>query len=77
MNELYTSRLGISSKQILKFYKQHIEPDERFTVTMLHFFINTKIKDTTYYRSELSRLVDVYCDLSEICPTLSKLDIGG
>ena len=44
---------------------------------MLHFFINTGIKDTAYYWSELSRFVYKYCELKKICPELDTIDIGG
>ncbi len=76
-NEMYTSRLGMSSKVIMKLYKEEIRKEKRVQLQMVHFFINSKIKDTPYYRSELSRLVDVYCDLAAECPTLKQLDIGG
>jgi arginine decarboxylase len=39
--------------------------------------MNSKIKDTPYYRSELSRLVEVYADLKQLCHTVTYLDIGG
>ena len=44
---------------------------------MVHFFINSKIKDTPYYWSELSRLVEVYADLKMLCESIQYLDIGG
>ncbi len=44
---------------------------------MLHFFVNSGIRDTTYYWSELTRLVNVYYDVKEVCPDLDTLDIGG
>jgi len=44
---------------------------------MLHFFINTGIKDTAYYWSELNKCVNVYGELKKVCPTLDSLDIGG
>lgn len=44
---------------------------------MLHFFINTGIKDNAYYWSELSKGIDMYCELKQICPELDSLDIGG
>ena len=44
---------------------------------MLHFFINTGIKDTAYYWSELSRFIYKYCELKKICPDLNSVDIGG
>lgn len=73
----YTSRLGTSSKQVLDLYRNRIKPDKRYQLKMMHFFINTGIRDTTYYWSELVRLIHVYCDLKEECPELESIDIGG
>ena len=75
--EFYTSRLGIRYSDINQFYKDRIEPSKKANLTMLHFFINTGIKDTAYYWSELSRFVFKYCELKKICPTLDSIDIGG
>jgi arginine decarboxylase len=44
---------------------------------MLHFFINTGIKDTSYYWSELNKCLNVYCELKKVCPELDSLNIGG
>ena len=75
--DFYTSRLGISQKSIKSYYLDHIKKNKRFELKMLHFFINTGIKDNTYYWSELNKLVNVYCDLKKVCPSLESLDIGG
>ena len=74
--EFYTSRLGIRYGDITDYYKEHIE-GSRATLKMLHFFINTGIKDTAYYWSELSRFMYKYCELKKICPSLDTVDIGG
>ena len=44
---------------------------------MLHFFINTGIHDTAYYWNELTKCVNVYCELKNECPELDSLNIGG
>jgi arginine decarboxylase len=75
--EFYTSRLGIRTKDIIDFYKNHIRKNPRVELKMLHFFINTGIRDTAYYWSELNKCINVYCDLKRICPELDSLDIGG
>lgn len=75
--EFYTSRLGIRSKEIVDFYKNTIKKNPNIELKMLHFFINTGIKDTSYYWSELQRNIHLYCDLRKICPELNSLDIGG
>lgn len=73
----YTSRLGMSSKKIKDLYLDKIENNPKYNLKMLHFFVNTGIKDTTYYWSELARLINVYCDIKEVAPELEALDIGG
>lgn len=74
--EFYTSRLGIRYNDITDYYKEHIEGSQA-SLKMLHFFINTGIKDTAYYWSELSRFMYKYCELKKICPSLDSVDIGG
>ncbi len=77
MFDFYTSRLGIRYNDIISFYKEKIKPNKKFEFKMLHFFINTGIKDSAYYWNELSKCVNVYCDLKKICPELDSLNIGG
>jgi arginine decarboxylase len=75
--EFYTSRLGIRWRDILEFYVQKIHTNKKFNLKMLHFFINTGIRDNAYYWSELNKAVNVYCQLRKICPTLDSINIGG
>jgi len=75
--EFYTSRLGIRYSDIKEYYLKHIKKNKKFEVKMLHFFINTGIKDSAYYWSELNKCLGVYCELKKICPELDSLDIGG
>ena len=75
--EFYTSRLGIGYKNIVPFYKNKIEGMENVSLKMLHFFINTGIRDTAYYWNELLKCLQVYIKLRKICPTLDSLNIGG
>ncbi|MDL2230929.1 arginine decarboxylase [Bacteroidales bacterium OttesenSCG-928-L19] len=75
--EFYTSRLGIRYNDILSFYENKIKQNPKFELKMLHFFINTGINDTSYYWNELSKCVNLYCDLKKICPELDSLNIGG
>ena len=75
--DFYTSRLGIRYSDILKFYKDTVARYPNFHLKMLHFFINTGIRDTAYYWNELAKCVNVYCDLKRVCPELDSLNIGG
>lgn len=73
----YTSRLGIGYKNIVPFYQREIKNNPQVSLKMLHFFINTGIRDTAYYWNELRKCLKVYVSLKKICPTLDSLNIGG
>lgn len=75
--EFYTSRLGIGYRDIVPFYKKEIMESKNVNLKMLHFFINTGIRDTAYYWSELHKCLKVYVNLKKICPSLDSLNIGG
>lgn len=75
--EFYTSRLGIGYKNIVPFYRREIAENPVIDLKMLHFFINTGIKDNAYYWNELQKCLNVYVELKKICPTLDSLNIGG
>lgn len=75
--EFYTSRLGIGYKNIIPFYEDQIKNNENVELKMLHFFINTGIRDTAYYWNELNKCLKVYTRLKKVCPSLDSLNIGG
>ncbi|TCI93706.1 arginine decarboxylase [Tenacibaculum sp. M341] len=75
--EFYTSRLGIGYKNIVSFYEREIANNPQVELKMLHFFINTGIKDNAYYWNELLKCLKVYVSLKKICPSLNSLNIGG
>lgn len=75
--EFYTSRLGIGYKNIVPIYNRQIKDRDDVELKMLHFFINTGIRDTAYYWNELLKCLRVYIDLKRVCPTLDSLNIGG
>ena len=75
--EFYTSRLGIGYKNIVPFYENQIKDNDKVELKMLHFFINTGIRDNSYYWNELLKCLKVYIRLRKICPSLDSLNIGG
>ncbi|MFA7082669.1 MAG: arginine decarboxylase [Bacteroidales bacterium] len=77
MFDFYTSRLGIRYNDILSFYNTKIATNPKFKLKMLHFFINTGVKDSAYYWNELQKCVSIYCELKKVCPDLDSLNIGG
>ena len=75
--DFYTSRLGIRYNDIIPYYLKKIKKNKQVELKMLHFFINTGIKDTAYYWNELSKAVNLYCELRKESPELDSLNIGG
>jgi len=75
--DFYTSRLGINPSKIEEFYTNVISKEKNVELKMLHFFINTGIKDHIYYWNELNKCLRLYINLKKICPTLDTLNIGG
>jgi len=75
--EFYTSRLGIGYKNIVPFYESQIKDNDKVELKMLHFFINTGIRDNAYYWNEMAKCLKVYVRLKKICPSLDSLNIGG
>jgi len=75
--EFYTSRLGIRSSKVVEFYKEKIAPNPKFKLRMLHFFVDTGIKDSLYYWGELKKAIKLYAELKRLSPDLHALNIGG
>ena len=73
----YTSRLGLGYNRIMPLYEEAIKDHPHLTLRMLHFFVNTGIRDTAYYWNELNKALDLYVAMRQICPTLTALNIGG
>lgn len=75
--DFYTSRLGIGHGDIVPFFRKMLKGNKKYRLRMLHFFINTGIRDTPYYWNELSKCVDIYIAIKKECPELNSLNIGG
>jgi arginine decarboxylase len=67
----------VRSSEIISLYNDKIKPNPKFNLKLLHFFINTGIKDTIYYWTELNKCLQIYKELYQLCPTLDSLNIGG
>ena len=62
--EFYTSRLGIGYKNIVDFYRRSIRDNKRVNLKMLHFFVDSGIKDTLYFWGEFQKALKLYVMLS-------------
>ncbi|MEX2597350.1 MAG: arginine decarboxylase [Salibacteraceae bacterium] len=73
----YTSRLGIRPADMIDFYETHIKDNEYVEFRMLHFFVDSGIKDSLYYWGEFQKALKLYIDLKKKCKTLDSFNLGG
>lgn len=73
----YTSRLGIRASEVLNFYEEKIKDNEFVSLKMMHFFIDSGIKDTMYYWGEFQKTMKLFVQLKKACPTLRAINLGG
>lgn len=73
----YTSRLGIRANEIIDFYNEEIKNDDSISLKMMHFFIDSGIKDNMYYWGEFQKAMKLFVDLKQLCPEMKAIDLGG
>ncbi len=73
----YTSRLGIRASEIIDFYHTEIKPDKSLSLKMVHFFIDSGIKDNMYYWGEFQKALKLFVELKQVCPDIKALNLGG
>lgn len=73
----YTSRLGIPEKDTLDFYHKKIKDNKSVELKMLHFFVDSGIKDNQYYWGEFQRALKLFVELKKVCKDLDSWNLGG
>ncbi len=73
----YTSRLGIRNNAMMDFYEKNIRGNERVSLKMLHFFVDSGIKDSLYYWGEFQKALSRYIELKKECPDIDSFNLGG
>ena len=73
----YTSRLGIPHNEIIEFFKKNIRDNENVELKMLHFFVDSGIKDTLYYWGEFQKALKLYIELKKESVNLNSFNLGG
>lgn len=73
----YTSRLGIRPSEILDFYRSEIKGNDNISLKMVHFFIDSGIKDNVYYWGEFQKAIKLFVELKNECPEIKALNLGG
>ena len=75
--EFYTSRLGLRAADVVPLFNEKIKDNPKLELQMLHFFVDTGIKDSLYYWGELKKAVRLYGELKQESDQLNALNIGG
>jgi arginine decarboxylase len=73
----YTSRLGIPPGEIIDFFNSRIRDNDQVELKMLHFFVDTGIKDTLYYLGEFQKALGLYVELKKESKNLTSFNLGG
>ena len=73
----YTSRLGIPQREILDFYENFIKDQPAVKLEMLHFFVDSGIKDTIYYWGEFQKAMEIFIRLKKECKHIKSINMGG
>ncbi|WP_196895474.1 type III PLP-dependent enzyme domain-containing protein [Aureivirga marina] len=73
----YTSRLGIPANEVLEFFQKNIQKNKNYQLKMLHFFVDSGIKDTLYYWGEFQKALELYIELKKRSKTLDSFNLGG
>ena len=73
----YTSRLGIPHDEIVDFFTKNIRDNDKVELKMLHFFVDSGIKDTLYYWGEFQKALKLYIELKKESKNLNSFNLGG
>ena len=73
----HTSRLGIRHTEMIRFFNEHIKNNPDVELKMLHFFVDSGIKDTLYYHEEFQKALNLYTVLKKECSSLDSFNLGG
>lgn len=73
----YTSRLGIRNNSMMDFCQKNIVGNEKVELKMLHFFVDSGIKDSLYYWGEFQKALSRFIELKKLFPELNSFNLGG
>lgn len=73
----YTSRMGIRHNEVLDFYNEEVKNNKYVDLKMLHFFVDSGIKDSLYFWEEFNKAIKLYIDLKKQSNSLNSLNLGG
>ncbi len=73
----YTSRLGIRNNAMMDFCEKNIKGNDKVELKMLHFFVDSGIKDSIYYWGEFQKALSRFIELKRLFPEIDSFNLGG
>ena len=73
----YTSRMGIRHNEVLDFFNKEVKNNDYVELKMLHFFVDSGIKDSLYFWEEFNKALKLYIDLKKQSFSLDAFNLGG
>ncbi len=73
----YTSRMGIAHDEIIDFFTKYIRDNPGVELKMLHFFVDSGIRDTLYFWGEFKKALKLYVELKKESSNLTSFNLGG
>jgi len=73
----YTSRLGIRNNRMMEFYENQVRGNKNVSLKMLHFFVDSGIRDSLYYWGEFQKALSRFIELKKVCPEIDSFNLGG
>ena len=73
----YTSRLGIRNNAMMEFCEKNIKGNDKIELKMLHFFVDSGIKDSLYYWGEFQKALSRFIELKKMFPEINSFNLGG
>jgi arginine decarboxylase len=62
---------------MMEFYEDHIKGNDKVELKMLHFFVDSGIKDSLYYWGEFQKALTRFIELKKVCPGIDSFNLGG
>ena len=69
--------MGIRNNEIIDFFTDKIKGNPYVELKMLHFYIDSGIKDSLYFWGEFKKALNLYIELKNQCKNLNSFNIGG
>jgi arginine decarboxylase len=61
----------------MEFYENQVRGNKNVSLKMLHFFVDSGIRDSLYYWGEFQKALSRFIELKKVCPEIDSFNLGG